>query len=70
MLIKQANYLADFGVRASSNNNTSTATGGDVGAGEEQVDLVLVDGAEIIDELGLLEHGDGLTGKESLVNAH
>ena len=62
-------YLADFSVLASANDDTGAAAGGDVGAGEEQVDLVLVDGAEVIDGLGLLWHGDGLTSQEGLVNA-
>ena len=62
-------YLADFGVLASANDDTGAAAGGDVGAGEEQVDLVLVDGAEVVDGLGLLRHGDGLTSQEGLVDA-
>ena len=63
-------YLSDFSVLSSSDNNTNASSRSDVGARKEKVGLVLVDGAEVIDDFSLFLNGNGLASKKSLIDSH
>jgi len=61
--------FTDLGVLAGLGDDTEGFAGGDVGAGEEKVDLVLVDGSGVWNGLGALWNGDRLTSQEGLVDS-
>ena len=63
-------YLSDFGVLASSNNDTNASTRSNVSSREKKVGLVLVDSSEIVDNFGLLLNRNGFTSQEGLVDSH
>lgn len=63
-------HLSDFSVLSGADDDTDAASGGDVGAGEEKIDFVLIDSAEIVDKFCLFGNGDGFTGQKSLIDAH
>lgn len=59
---------ANGGVQAGANDDSASLAGGDVGAGEDDVLLVLVDGPGVGDRLVVFDHGYGFTGQDGLVN--
>lgn len=61
--------LADGGVEAGADDDAASFAGRHVGAGEEDVLLVLVDGARVGHGVGVLDHGHGLAGQDGLVDA-
>ena len=60
---------ANGGVEAGANDDAPGLAGGHVGAGEDQVLLVLVDGPGVGDGLVVLDDGHGLAGEDGLVDA-
>uniref|UniRef100_A0A182WLP1 Uncharacterized protein n=1 Tax=Anopheles minimus TaxID=112268 RepID=A0A182WLP1_9DIPT len=60
--------LTDGSVQTSADDNTACLTGGDVGTGEQNVLLVLVDSARVRDGIGVLDHGHGLTSQDGLID--
>lgn len=60
--------LTNGGVQASSNDDTSSLTGRDVGSGEEDVLLVLVHSSWIRDRFVVLDDRDRLSSKDGLID--
>ena len=59
---------ADGSVQSGADDDATGFAGCDVGAREDQVLLVLVDGSGIGNGLVVLDHGDRLAGQDGLVN--
>ena len=60
--------LANGGVGASADNDAPGLARGDIGAGEDDVLLVLVDCPGVGHGVAVLDHRDRLTSKDGLVN--
>ena len=60
--------LANRGVGASADNDAPGLARGDIGAGEDDVLLVLVDCPGVGHGVAVLDHRDRLTSKDGLVN--
>ena len=60
--------LADSGVGSSTDDDTPGLAGGDIGAGEDDVLLVLVDCPGVGHGVAVLDHRDRLTSEDGLVN--
>jgi hypothetical protein len=56
------------GVQASAHDNTTSLASSDVGTREDDVLLVLVDGAWVGHGIGVLDDGHGFTSQDRLVN--
>uniref|UniRef100_A0AAG5DA10 Uncharacterized protein n=1 Tax=Anopheles atroparvus TaxID=41427 RepID=A0AAG5DA10_ANOAO len=61
--------LTDGSVQTGADDDTAGLTGRNVGTGEQDVLLVLVDGARVRDGVGVLDHRNRLTGQDGLINA-
>ena len=59
---------ADGGQSCGADDDSTSFTGSDVGSGEDNVLLVLVDGARVGHGLVVLDHRHGLTGEDGLVD--
>merc|ERR1719438_540928 len=60
--------LANGGVDTSSDDDTTSLAGGNIGAGEDNVLLVLVDGSWIRNRITVFDDGDRFSGQNRLVN--
>merc|ERR1719438_771705 len=60
--------LANSGVDTSSNDDTTSLAGGNIGAGEHNVLLVLVDGSGIRNRITVFDDGDRFSSQDGLVN--
>ena len=61
-------FLTNSSVKASSDNDATGFAGGDIGAREDDVFLVLVDSSWVGNRFVVLDHGNGFTGQDGLVN--
>ena len=59
---------ANGGVQAGADDDTTGLASGHIGAGEDDVLLVLVDGTGVGHGFVVFDHGDGFTGQDGLVN--
>ena len=59
--------LADSGVGSSTDDDTPGLAGSNIGSGEDDVLLVLVDGSGIGNGITVLDDGDRLTGQDRLI---